>query len=90
MPVCGHCNYFKNPNYVLEETNYRRTRVCEKGVDVQPLSDGYRCHSDTLYETVDQAITNNEDMGKVAKKLSKRPTKLVKRKKVKIEQPQLI
>lgn len=64
--------------------------MCEKGIDVHPLSDGYRCHSDTLYETVDQAVTNDEDMEKVAKKLSKRTTKLVKRKKFKTEQPRLI
>ncbi len=90
MPVCGHCNHFKNPNYVLEETNYRRTRVCKKGKDVQPLSDGYRCHSEKLARVVNQAIINDEDMEEVSKKLSKRKTKLVKRKKVKIEQVSLI
>ena len=90
MPVCGHCNHFKNPNYVLKETNYRRTRVCKKGLDVQPLSDGCRDHSEKLARVLNQAVTNNEDMEEVSKKLSKGKTKLVKRKKVKIEQVRLI
>jgi len=37
MPVCGHCDFFNNPNEILEETDYKRTRECEKGREVDAL-----------------------------------------------------
>lgn len=79
MALCGECKKFLNPNHILEKTNYKRTRVCKKGKEVDSLTLSCNSYIPNLTSAIEKHIDNSKKLSEVLSKSQSRP-KLIKRK----------
>lgn len=77
--LCSECRYWLNPNDVLEETNYKRTRECEKGHEVDGLS--YPCvqKSEFFLSYSKSALKEDKPIAQKVKRVQRAPVEPVKR-----------